>query len=410
MENINSTALKPESIYIHIPFCKTKCPYCDFASWAKKEDLFDRYFNALLFEIRSKCEVYKNLNVTCHCEPNKMRRGNPQNAMKIASPLARNDMPSPIKTIFIGGGTPSLLPPEYYEKLFVELKKIFTIEKNCEITLELNPGTAREDFLCGYRKLGINRISIGAQSFNEKILQTLGRGHSVAETIDAINLVKSIGFTNLNLDLIYAVPGMTYEVWIESIQKALEYKPNHISAYSLTIESGTPFEHKYKDKKNLPKDDFTYSLYTELCNILKSNGYVHYEVSNFAKTGFESKHNLTYWLGKEYYAFGVGAHRFLNGLRSCNTRELEKYIMHPNTEKIIDYPIDYNFEKIMLSSRLTSGFEVGLIEKVTTKSNFEIKNLLHDLSKEGFLELSKDKIHLTDKGLFVNNEILLKLI
>ena len=362
--------MNPESIYIHIPFCKTKCPYCDFASWANKEHLTEHYFNALISEIQTKCEAYRSYR-----DGETARRRTGVSAY-------RQTGESPIRSIFIGGGTPSLVAPEYYERLFNELRKYFEISKDCEITLELNPGTARDDYLSGYKELGINRISIGAQSFNEKILETLGRKHSVEDTVFAINKVKEKGFDNFNLDLIFAVPGMTCEIWTDSIYKALEFNPKHISSYSLIIEPNTPFENIYKNPKLLPEDDFSAKLYDELCEILKKAGFVHYEISNFAKPHYESRHNLTYWLAKEYFAFGLGAHRYLNRMRTSNARELETYIASPCIEKIIDYPIDYNFEKIMLSSRLN----------------------------EGFLELSRDKIHLTDKGFFVNNEILLKLL
>ncbi len=379
-----------ESIYIHIPFCKTKCPYCDFASWARKEHLIDKYFDALLFEIRTKCEAYDAYNVGF---------GRDQT-------LEHNN---PIRTIFIGGGTPSLVSPEYYEKVFSELKKYFKIDNNCEITLELNPGTARDDFLEGYKKLGINRISIGAQSFNEKILETLGRKHSVDDTIEAIEKIKNAGITNFNLDFIYAVPGITKEIWTDSIYRALEFEATHISAYSLIVEPNTPFEQIYKNPKLLPSDDFAYDLYFELCSILKENDFVHYEVSNFAKPGYESKHNINYWLAKEFFAFGTGAHRHLNKLRTSNIKDLETYIAYPNLENIIDFQVDQKFEKIMLNSRLNVGFELDLVKEVTTKSHKEITKLLNDLSNEGYLELLNNKIHLTDKGLFVNNEILLKL-
>ena len=370
--------MNSQSIYIHIPFCKTKCPYCDFASWANKEHLIEQYFNSLLLEIKSKCEAYLAL--------------------------------STIKTIFIGGGTPSLIHPDYYEKLFSGLKKYFKIDNDCEITLELNPGTARIDYLEGYKKLGINRISIGAQSFNENILNTLGRKHSVNDVIDAITIVKGANVNNFNLDLIYAVPGITKDIWQETIYKALTYKPKHISAYSLTIESGTPFEHIYSDNKLLPSDDFTWELYNELCNILKKSGFIHYEVSNFAQDGYECKHNLTYWEAKEYYAFGVSAHRYLNGLRTYNTKDLNYYINYPNIETIADYPINYNFEKIILTSRLIKGFDINLIEILSKKQKKQIQKLLDDLSNGGYIELLRDKIHLTDKGMFINNEILLKLM
>ncbi|MBI2996528.1 MAG: radical SAM family heme chaperone HemW [Candidatus Melainabacteria bacterium] len=361
------------SIYIHIPFCKTKCPYCDFASWAGKENLIDKYFEALITEVRTKCEAYRN------------------------EPANRRDDQLVASTIFIGGGTPSLIHPDYYEKLFTELKKYFVINNDCEITLELNPETAREDYVKGYKKLGVNRISIGAQSFNENILKILERSHLVEDIVYAINVVKEAGINNFNLDLIYAVPHMTKEIWTESIYKTLELKPKHISAYPLTIE---------KNSNLLPKDDFTFELYSDLCKILKPNGYIHYEISNFAKPEFESKHNLTYWQAKEYYSFGANAHRYINGLRTRNLRDLESYISYPNREIILDYPIDYTFEKIMLMSRLKEGFEVNLLKR----SNPKIKALLKELSKENFIELSGQKIHLTDKGMFINNEILLRLI
>ena len=408
---INMTA---QSIYIHIPFCKTKCPYCDFASWANKEHLIARYIEALISEIKTKCEAYDALSSLRGVLATKQSHNVKQagDCFVRAKALPRNDSDklSTIKTIFIGGGTPSLIAPEHYEKLFCELKKYFEIDKDCEITLELNPGTARDDYLTGYKKLGINRISIGAQSFNEKILETLGRKHSVLDTEDAINKIKKAGFTNFNLDLIFSVPGMTKEIWTHSVYKALEFEPRHLSAYSLIIEPNTPFENIYKNPKSLPSDDFAYELYFELVNILKNSGFIHYEVSNFAKPGNESRHNLCYWLAKEYFAFGAGAHRYLSGLRTSNVKDLEAYITNPNLESILDYQVDYNFEKIMLSSRLNSGFDISLVEKVTTKSSHEITRLLNDLSNEGFLELSGEKIHLTDKGLFVNNEILLKLM
>lgn len=376
--------ISAESIYIHVPFCETKCSYCDFASWAKKEHLIDKYFDALIFEIKTKCSAY----FACS-EPG---------------------LATMIKTIFIGGGTPSLISPEYYEKLFGELKKHFTFDNNCEITMELNPGTAKDDYLEGYKKLGINRISIGVQSFSEKILKTFGRKHSVIDTVEAIEKVKKAGIKNFNLDFIYAAPGITKEIWGDSVYRALEFEPKHISAYSLIIEPNTLFEKIYKNQELLPSDDFAYDLYFDLCSILKENDFVHYEISNFAIPGYESKHNINYWQAKEFFAFGAGAHRYLNKLRTNNIRDLETYISCPNLENIIDFQTSEKFEKIMLNSRLNAGFELDLIKEVTTKSHKDITKLLNDLSNEGYLELLNNKIYLTDKGLFVNNEILLKLI
>lgn len=390
--------LKAQSIYIHIPFCKSKCPYCDFASWANKGHLVEQYFDALISEIQTKCEAYRS-----------WRTGVPESRRTGEFPHL-SIFPSPVRSIFLGGGTPSLLSPEYYEKLFGVLKTYFNIDDDCEITLELNPGTARDDYLKGYKELGINRISIGAQSFNEKVLEKLGRKHSVMDTIEAINKVKSAGFENFSLDLIYAVPGMTKDIWSDTLNQTLELKPNHISAYTLIIEPETPFEKIYKDPKSLPNDDFTFELYIEACNLFRKNGYLHYEISNFAKPSYECKHNLTYWQNKEYFAFGVGSHRYLNGLRTCNVKSLEEYILAPNVEYITNFPLDYNFEKIMLSSRLKNGFDLGSLQKISSKKHQEMRSLLLELSKNGLLELFNRKIHLTDKGLFVNNEILLRLL
>lgn len=373
-----------ESIYIHIPFCKSKCPYCDFASWANKEYLIEEYFNALICEVKTKCQAYKDFNA--------------------------NKSNKPIKTIFIGGGTPSLIAPKYYDELFSELKNFFTIDLNPEITLELNPGTAKLDYLIGYKKLGINRISIGAQSFNEDVLNTLGRKHDIQETIFAVEKTKEAGFDNFNLDLIYAVPGLSDQLWKDSIKKALSFNPNHISAYSLIIEPNTPFEEIYKDKTKLPTDDRSYEMYSMLCNTLKEEGFNHYEISNFAKPGFESKHNLTYWGAKEFYAFGLSSHRLLNGMRTHNLKTIDSYINAPNHETVIDFPIDLDFEKIMLNSRLNKGFEISLIEKVSKKDCAEIKSLLKEMSNEGYIELTHNKVLLTDKGMFLNNEILLQLM
>lgn len=377
-----------KSIYIHIPFCKTKCPYCDFASWSNKENLIDQYFDALIKEIESKCTAY---------------------SVQHEADKKKNSKIAEIKTIFIGGGTPTLVAPDYYERLCKALKKYFHILHDAEITMECNPGTAKEDFFKGYKKIGINRISIGAQSFDENILEILGRKHSIEETIEAIDIVTKTGFENFSLDLIYGIPKMTMDIWEKTIHKALSFEPKHISSYSLTIEANTPFEAIYKDKTKLPCDDEVFFMYTKLCDILESQGFNHYEISNFGKAGYESKHNLTYWNAEEYFAFGNSAHRYLNELRTSNLRGLDEYIKSPNHEIIHDFTANKNFDKIMLTSRLKSGFEVSLLEKVSTKNKTEIKSMIQDLKSEGFIDINEGFINLTDKGMFLNYEILLKL-
>lgn len=389
--------MKAQSIYIHIPFCKTKCPYCDFATWAEKEHLIEQYFNALISEIQSKCDAYIDLR----------SQGLGDSGQKLAY---NSLLLGPIKTIYIGGGTPSLISPEYYKKLFKELRSYFSIEKDCEITLELNPGTAKKDYLSAYKDLGINRISIGAQSFDEEILKILGRVHTVEDILEAVNMVKSQGLDNFSLDLIYSVPHMTEKIWTHSINKTLDLNPKHISAYALTTHSRTPFAKIYQDKRKLPGEDFSSKLYNILCKILAGHDFVHYEISNFAKRGFESRHNLAYWLGKEYYAFGVSAHRYLNGIRSNNLKSLESYIMSPNLETITECNFSHDLEKIILQSRLNTGFEFNLLEKTSTKTSKELKTLLLDLQDEGLVEVNTNKVHLSEKGMFLNNEILLRLM
>ena len=264
-----------KSAYIHIPFCKRKCNYCTFVSYPKIE-LKTQYIQALLNEIKN-CYQGETL-----------------------------------KTIYFGGGTPSLLQIEDIDKLL----NIFRTEKNCEITLEINPETVDEKYLADLRRIGVNRLSIGVQDFNDDILKIIGRGHTSQTAIDAVKTAQNVGFDNISIDLIYGLPSQTLKGFETSLNKAFELNIQHISLYGLKIENGCYF---YKNPpKNLPDDDAQAKYYLKAIEFCKQNGFEHYEISNFAIKGFESKHNLNYWNNENYYGFGLSASGYERNIRYYN--------------------------------------------------------------------------------------------
>ena len=286
------------SIYLHIPFCETKCIYCDFYSIENRDSL-ENFLIALDKEIELR---------------------------------ATNDFTTEeVETIFFGGGTPSLLSPLQFEKIFNKLYKYFKISPNAEITTEANPGTVSVEKLKSYRTLGINRISFGAQSFFEDELKFLSRIHSVDEIDSAIRNAKSAGFENINLDLIFALPNQTLERWDYNLTRAINLEPNHISAYSLIVEPNTPLIKLVKSGivKTLP-EELDARFYSHTIEKLNQNGFNQYEISNFSKPGFECKHNLNYWNHTNYISFGPSAHSFWKNENSSkrwwNSRSVKDYI------------------------------------------------------------------------------------
>ena len=300
--------MKKIGVYIHIPFCKQKCYYCDFISYANKEQYFDKYVQALITEMSSF--------------------------------LDNNDVE--IETIYIGGGTPSIIDAKYIEKVMAKLQEKNALITAKEITIEVNPGTVTEEKLKTYKKIGINRLSIGLQSTDNNILKTIGRIHSYEDFLNTYKLARNQGFGNINVDLMIGLPNQKISDIKSSLEEITELKPEHISVYSLIVEENTPIEKMLNiGKLELPDEELERNMYWYVKNFLELNGYKHYEISNFAKEGYESKHNLDCWNQKEYIGFGVAAHSYINDVRYGNTENIDEYIKNCNNgefeqNKIID--------------------------------------------------------------------------
>ena len=295
--------MKNIGIYIHIPFCKQKCYYCDFISYSKKDNLIEEYINAILEEIKD------------------VAKGNKDDYEN------RKDDLFLVKTIYIGGGTPSYINSKYIVKIVKLIKDEFKIAEDIEITLEVNPGTVNKEKLKDYYEIGINRLSIGLQSTNDELLKLIGRIHTYSEFEDAYNWARKVGFNNINADLIIGLPKQKIDDVEKSVKRLIELGLEHISVYSLILEEGTVLEKKVENKElELVSDDEERNMYWCAKKMLEENGYKHYEISNFAKNGYESKHNMDCWNQKEYIGFGVAAHSYTNNIRYSNIECVENYI------------------------------------------------------------------------------------
>ena len=286
--------MKELGLYIHIPFCKQKCYYCDFVSYAKNEKFFERYIEALLEEMNN---FFDN-----------------------------ND--TEIKTIYIGGGTPSIIDAKYIEKIMNFFKEKDLLKKTKEITIEVNPGTVDEEKIKCYKKAGINRLSIGLQSTDDNMLKKIGRIHCYKDFLNTYKFAKEAGFDNINVDIMIGLPEQKNSNVKNTLEKIINLEPEppkHISVYSLIVEENTPIEKMINDGTlELPDEENERNMYWYVKNFLELNGYNHYEISNFAKDGYESIHNSDCWKQKEYIGFGVAAHSFINDVRFGNTSNLDE--------------------------------------------------------------------------------------
>ncbi len=394
--------MDPISIYLHIPFCKHRCGYCDFNTYAGLEDLIPKYVEALVEEIRF---------FTSH------------NSEKLNA-----------HTIFYGGGTPSLLNAFHLEKIMNEINNSFILAKDSEISLEANPGTVNLDYFSNIRSLGINRLSMGVQSANPKELLLLERQHGYDDAIIAVNDARKAGFENISVDLIFGLPNQKLAEWKDNLSKAFSLSPDHISLYSLTIEDGTPLEKQIKNGKYpYPDDDSAADMYEWTMDFLGENGFVHYEISNWAKLNNVgeinlSQHNLQYWKNRPYIGFGAGAHSSIGGYRFSNTLAPGKYIKQMEQNKNIEFPrtpTSIDMQKIEKNIEMNETMMMGLrlLQSGVSKNEFfnRFGNELEETFKEEISELIQNKLVqwggdsnnnlvLTRRGRLLGNQVFMKFV
>lgn len=377
--------MKDLGVYIHMPFCMSKCKYCDFVSSNKINDMTDQYIEALKAEIKMYSDKLSDYTV---------------------------------QTIFIGGGTPSILDAVKLESVVDELYDNFNVSENVEFTMESNPGTLTESKLKKYTDIGINRLSIGLQSFNNEILKTIGRIHTAEDFIQSYNMARSAGFKNINIDLIYSLPGQSVQDWENTLREVIKLKPDHISAYALKVEEGTPFEKMLDENKlDLPSDDEDREMYDIAIRLLSEQGIEQYEISNFAKRGYECRHNLIYWNNEEYLGLGVSAHSYIDSNRYANTIDVHEYIELMAEEKSpvkSEEPKDKKdemIETIFLSLRLNRGLNLRKFKERFNISIFDIYgDEIDKLADQGLLSVDKESIKLTRYGMDVSNQVFVEFL
>lgn len=368
--------MKTLGLYIHIPFCKAKCGYCDFNSYSGKEELIEPYFSALMKEIETTAEKY----------------------------------PLPVDTIYFGGGTPTYVETKYVCVALEKITELFEQCSKCEISIECNPGTIGFEGLKNLRNAGFNRLSIGLQSADNKCLKSLGRIHIFEDFSECFKNARNAGFENISLDLMYGLPDQTMQEWKSTLECATAFGTEHISCYSLKIEEGTPFS---KINLNLPDDDAEADMYEMAVTYLGDCGYSRYEISNFAKDGFESRHNLKYWLCDDFVGLGAGAFSCADGVRFSNCSDIYEYIKKINNcgsateEKEILSDFDKMSEFVFLGLRLKEGIsEVEFKNRFGTEIDKVFGKEIEKYRKMGFLIRENGNIHFSDDGFFVSNAIL----
>ena len=368
-------------IYIHIPFCKKKCSYCDFKSFENiNENIKKEYIEALIKEIQ----------------------------------LTKNNSNYIVSTIYIGGGTPSFIDEKYIKEILQAIYKKWEIKPEVEITIEINPGTINKSKLEAYRMMGINRLSIGLQSTNDYLLKKIGRIHNYQDFLDTYILARKTGFENINVDLMLALPEQTLENLMQSVRKIINLNPEHISIYSLILEENTElFSKVQKGEEALVKDELEREMYWKSKEAFEEAGYIHYEISNYSKKGYESKHNKNCWSQKEYLGFGIAAHSYLEEKRFCNIDNLNKYIENIKKRNLEENRIieeknrtkeNIAKEYMMLGLRKIEGVSISEFQrKFELNPLFYFRFEISKLQKLDLIEVDLDNIRLTKRGLDLAN-------
>lgn len=377
--------MKELGIYIHIPFCKQKCKYCDFISYSNKEEKIKEYIKALQKEIQIKLKKYQKEYL--------------------------------VDTIYLGGGTPSYIEPEKIEDIIKTVKNIIQMKENVEITIEVNPGTVTKRKLEIYKNVGINRLSIGLQTTNHERLKQIGRIHTYEMFLETYQMAKEVGFTNINVDLMIGLPKQRLKEIETDLENILLLQPNHISIYSLIVEEGTVLEKELREGKLiLPEEDLEREMYWKVKEILEKNEYEHYEISNFAKKGYQSKHNWNCWNQKEYLGFGIAAHSYMNNIRYSNIDNLQEYIEQMQcAEKIEDLKKIEQIQEVqnkeekqkeymLLGLRKLKGISIQEFKKIFLENPIYLyRKELDKLVKEELIEVDLDSIRLSNRGLDLAN-------
>lgn len=368
-------------LYIHIPFCIKKCNYCDFLSFPSNEERREIYVQSLINEIE---QTGKLLDKDAYA----------------------------VRSIFIGGGTPSLLSGKQIERIMLAVRNAFFIMEEAEVTMETNPGTLTKENVFSYKKAGVNRLSMGLQSADDACLHLLGRIHTWEEFLKSYELARKAGFENINVDLMSGLPGQTVSIYRRTLEKVMALQPEHISAYSLILEEGTPFGESEEIQKKIPDEETDREMYQLTKEVLAENGYERYEISNYARKGKECIHNLGYWEQVPYLGVGLGASSYYNKARFSNERNLKKYLNIPflpfeEREEYATVSLREQMEdRMIFGLRKRKGISISQFKKEYGISVREIYGEVIDrYSSMGFLQVEDDVLKLTDAGIDVSNRI-----
>ena len=381
----------PAGVYLHIPFCKSRCSYCDFATDVYRDSgAVDRYVEALIREIAASHTV-----------------------SAVSGVSARDDETrhTAVDTVYFGGGTPSLLVPEQVGAILGAVRAKFDIDPDAEITMEMNPATVTPETLAAYRVLGVNRASFGVQTFNDLDLKLLARGHDANDARTTYRMLREAGFANVSFDLIAGLPGQTLDDWSRNLGEAIGMGPEHLSLYLLEIHEATPLAEQLRSgRRPLPDEELAAEMYEMMIDRLTEAGYRQYEISNFARPGFESRHNTKYWRMEPVFGFGVSAHSFDGLERYANERDTAKYvemIETGGTAEVMREGIDLGSETAFLGLRLTEGLDIDLYE---SQFGTGLKGRAAELEENGLIERANGHLRLTRRGMLYSNEVFQEFI